>query len=162
MPAVDAAAELLAKRCAPRPATLPEVSEIEIIRHFTRLSTWNYWRGYRHLSAGLLHHEVQPARERGSRAARWDRRSASLQPEALSQGALRIVQELSEHCSKSRGMDAVTLQPAAGAQGELTGLLLIRAYLESQGNPRRKVLIPDSAHGTNPATAAMAGYQWRT
>ena len=57
------------------------------------------------------------------------------------------------------GMDAITLQPAAGAQGELTGLLLIRAYLEKQGNPRKKVLIPDSAHGTNPATAVIAGYE---
>ena len=56
------------------------------------------------------------------------------------------------------GMDAVTLQPAAGAHGELTGILLMRALLESRGNPRKKVLIPDSAHGTNPATAAMAGY----
>ena len=57
------------------------------------------------------------------------------------------------------GMDAITLQPAAGAQGELTGLLLIRAYLEKQGNARKKVLIPDSAHGTNPATAVIAGYE---
>ena len=57
------------------------------------------------------------------------------------------------------GMDSITLQPAAGAQGELTGLLLIRAYLEKRGNPRKKVLIPDSAHGTNPATAVIAGYQ---
>ena len=57
------------------------------------------------------------------------------------------------------GMDALTLQPAAGAQGELTGLLLIRAYLEEQGNARKKVLIPDSAHGTNPATAVLADYQ---
>ena len=55
-------------------------------------------------------------------------------------------------------MDAITLQPAAGAHGELTGILLIRALLESQGNPRKKILIPDSAHGTNPATAAIAGY----
>jgi glycine dehydrogenase subunit 2 len=59
-------------------------------------------------------------------------------------------------------MDAVTLQPAAGAQGELTGILLIRALLEKRGNPRRKILIPDSAHGTNPATAAIAGTPWRT
>src|SRR5207253_7861207 len=57
------------------------------------------------------------------------------------------------------GMDAITLQPAAGAQGELTGLLLIRAYLEKQGNARKRVLIPDSAHGTNPATAVIAGYE---
>ena len=65
---------------------------------------------------------------------------------------------LSEQLIEITGMDAITLQPAAGAHGELTGILLVRAYLESQGNPRKKILIPDSAHGTNPATAAMCGY----
>jgi glycine dehydrogenase subunit 2 len=80
------------------------------------------------------------------------------QPVNLSQGCLRILKTLENILIEVTGMDAVTLQPAAGAQGELTGLLLIRAYLESQGNPRKKVLIPDSAHGTNPATAVIAGY----
>ena len=80
------------------------------------------------------------------------------QPERISQGALRILKMLSEQLIEITGMDAITLQPAAGAHGELTGILLVRAYLESQGNPRKKILIPDSAHGTNPATAAMAGY----
>jgi glycine dehydrogenase subunit 2 len=80
------------------------------------------------------------------------------QPVDLSQGCLRILKTLENILIAVTGMDAVTLQPAAGAQGELTGLLLIRAYLESQGNPRKKVLIPDSAHGTNPATAVIAGY----
>ena len=74
-------------------------------------------------------------------------------------GALRILKALSEQLIEITGMDAITLQPAAGAHGELTGILLVRACLESRGNPRKKILIPDSAHGTNPATAAMAGYQ---
>jgi glycine dehydrogenase subunit 2 len=65
---------------------------------------------------------------------------------------------LSEQLIEITGMDAITLQPAAGAHGELTGILMVRAYLESRGNPRKKILIPDSAHGTNPATAAMSGY----
>jgi glycine cleavage system P protein (glycine dehydrogenase) subunit 2 len=82
-----------------------------------------------------------------------------LQPEVLSQGCLKIMRLLEKCLLAITGMDALTLQPAAGAQGELTGLLLIRAYLESQGNARKKVLIPDSAHGTNPATAVIAGYQ---
>src|SRR5881394_1578778 len=80
------------------------------------------------------------------------------QPEKISQGALRIIKTLSECLIEITGMDAITLQPAAGAHGEFTGLLMVRAYHESQGNPRKKVLIPDSAHGTNPATAAMVGY----
>src|SRR5262249_48944422 len=81
------------------------------------------------------------------------------QPQSLSQGCLRILQLLEQCLLEITGMDAITLQPAAGAQGELTGLLLIRAYLEQQGNARKKVLIPDSAHGTNPATAVIAGYE---
>jgi glycine dehydrogenase subunit 2 len=80
------------------------------------------------------------------------------QPEIISQGALRILKMLSEQLIEITGMDAITLQPAAGAQGELVGLMLIRAYLESKGNPRKKVLIPDSAHGTNPASVVISGY----
>jgi len=80
------------------------------------------------------------------------------QPEKISQGALRIIKMLSEQLIEITGMDVITLQPAAGAHGELTGILLVRAYLESLGNPRKKILVPDSAHGTNPATAATCGY----
>ncbi len=80
------------------------------------------------------------------------------QPEALSQGCMEVMAQLEAALAEITGMDAVTLQPAAGAHGELTGILLIRALLEKRGNPRKKILIPDSAHGTNPATAAIAGY----
>ena len=80
------------------------------------------------------------------------------QPEALSQGCMQVMERLETILAEITGMDAVTLQPAAGAHGELTGILLIRALLEKRGNPRKKILIPDSAHGTNPATAAIAGY----
>src|SRR3954453_19501905 len=81
------------------------------------------------------------------------------QPEKISQGALRIIKTLQECLCEITGMDTITLQPAAGAHGEFTGILLIRAYHESRGNPRRKIIIPDSAHGTNPATAAICGYE---
>jgi glycine dehydrogenase subunit 2 len=81
------------------------------------------------------------------------------QPQVLSQGPLKIMRLLEQCLLEITGMDALTLEPAAGAQGELTGLLLIRAYLEGQGNARKRVLIPDSAHGTNPATAVIAGYE---
>jgi glycine dehydrogenase subunit 2 len=80
------------------------------------------------------------------------------QPESLSQGAMEIIAALEKALAEITGMDAVTLQPAAGAQGEFTGILMVRAFLETQGNPRKKILIPDSAHGTNPATAMMVGY----
>src|SRR6201997_1892233 len=81
------------------------------------------------------------------------------QPLELSQGCLKILSLLEKCLLEITGMDAITLQPAAGAQGKLTGLLLIRAHHEKNGNPRKKVLIPDSAHGTNPATAVIAGYE---
>ena len=81
------------------------------------------------------------------------------QSESLSQGAMELLAELEGALLEITGMDAVTLQPAAGAHGELTGMLLVRAMLEAGGNPRRTVIVPDSAHGTNPATVRMAGYE---
>ncbi len=157
VPEVDAA-KLLGKQAREDLGEMPEVSEIEIIRHYTRISTWNY----------AVDHGMYPL---GSCTMKYNARvneavarltglaeAHPYQPERISQGALRILKMLSEQLIEITGMDAITLQPAAGAHGELTGILLVRAYLESQGNPRKKVLIPDSAHGTNPATAATAGY----
>ena len=157
VPAVDAEA-LLGDSVREDLGQMPEVSEIEIIRHFTRLSTWNY----------AVDHGMYPL---GSCTMKYNARvneavarllglaeAHPYQPEKISQGALRIIKMLSEQLIEITGMDAITLQPAAGAHGEMTGILLVRAYLESQGNPRKKILVPDSAHGTNPATAAMCGY----
>jgi glycine dehydrogenase subunit 2 len=80
------------------------------------------------------------------------------QPDSVSQGAMEVIARLEQALLAITGLDAVTLQPAAGAHGEFTGILLVRALLESRGNPRKRILVPDSAHGTNPATAMMAGY----
>ena len=154
------AAKLLGKseRKDEEAAELPEVSEIEIIRHFTRISTWNYGvdTGLYPLGSCTMKYNARI----NEVVARMDGIAGAhpYQPEKLSQGAMKILQLLSECLIEITGMDAITLQPAAGAHGELTGILLVRAYLESQGNPRKKILIPDSAHGTNPATAAIAGY----
>ena len=137
----------------------PEVSEVEVVRHFTRLSNWNYGVDTGAYLLGSCTMKYNPkinevvARLEGLCDAH------PYQPEALSQGCLRILKALSEALLEIVGLDAITLQPAAGAHGEMTGLFLVRAYHESQGNPRRKVLIPDSAHGTNPASATIAGYQ---
>jgi glycine dehydrogenase subunit 2 len=158
VPAADPAAEL-GDALRTEPAPLPEVSEIEIIRHFTRLSTWNYAVDYGMYPLGSCTMKYNPRVNEAVARLEGIAGAHPYQPEQLSQGALRIMQELSDQLLEITGMDAITLQPAAGAHGELTGLLLVRAYLESQGNPRKKVLIPDSAHGTNPATAAMVGYQ---
>src|ERR1700756_3276953 len=139
-------------------AELPEVSEIEIIRHFTRLSTWNYGVDTGLYPLGSCTMKYNP--RVNEVAARMDGLAGAhpYQPEKISQGALLVMKVLSKCLTEITGMDAITLQPAAGAHGELTGLLMVRAYHQSKGNPRKKVLIPDSAHGTNPATAAMVGY----
>jgi glycine dehydrogenase subunit 2 len=136
----------------------PEVSEVEVIRHFTRLSTWNYAIDLGMYPLGSCTMKYNPrvnelvARTEG---LAW---AHPYQPEELAQGAMAVVATLEAALCEITGMDAVTLQPAAGAHGEMTGIFLIRALLESRGDARKKILIPDSAHGTNPATAAMAGY----
>lgn len=159
VPEADAAALLGAEYRDQGIEGFPEVSEIEVIRHFTRLSTWNYAIDLGMYPLGSCTMKYNP--RVNEFVARLDGIATEhpLQPQALSQGCLKI-QKLLESCLlEITGMDAVTVQPAAGAQGELVGLLMIRAYLEKQGGARKKVLIPDSAHGTNPATAVIAGYQ---
>lgn len=157
VPAADAA-KLLGNCLRSDLGSMPEVSEFEIIRHFTRLSTWNYAidLGMYPLGSCTMKYNARVneavARLEGLAEAH------PYQPEKLAQGALRILKLLSDYLLEITGMEAITLQPAAGAHGEMTGILLIRAYLESKGNPRKKILIPDSAHGTNPATAAICGY----
>src|SRR5215471_13574712 len=139
-------------------ANLPEVSEIEIIRHFTRLSTWNYAIDHGMYPLGSCTMKYNPRVNEFVSRVEGLANGHPYQPEKISQGALRIIKVLSDCLIEICGMDAITLQPAAGDHGELTGLLITRAYQESKGNPRKKILIPDSAHGTNPATAAMTGY----
>jgi glycine dehydrogenase subunit 2 len=158
VPAVDPATVLGASNTRSEIADFPEVSEVEAIRHFTRLSTQNYAIDLGLYPLGSCTMKYNPrvneqvARERG---LAW---AHPYQPESLAQGIMQVMAALEQALAEITGMDAVTLQPAAGAHGEFTGILLVRALLESQGHPRRKLLIPDSAHGTNPATASMAGY----
>ncbi len=159
VPAVDAQKELGAAQARKAVDGFPEVSEIEVVRHFTRLSTWNHAIDLGMYPLGSCTMKYNPRVNEHVARLEGIATEHPFQPAALSQGCLRILQTLQDCLLEITGMDAVTLQPAAGAHGELTGLLLIRAYLESQGNPRKKVLIPDSAHGTNPATAVIAGYE---
>ena len=137
---------------------MPEVSEIEIIRHFTRLSTWNYAIDLGMYPLGSCTMKYNPRVNEVVSRLDGLANGHPCQPEDICQGALRIIKILSECLTEITGMEAITLQPAAGAHGELTGLLMVRAYQQSKGNPRKKILIPDSAHGTNPATAGMVGY----
>jgi glycine dehydrogenase subunit 2 len=158
VPAIDAAQALGAANVRTEIEGFPEVSEVEAIRHFTRLSTWNYAIDYGMYPLGSCTMKYNPRINEvvaRTEALAW---AHPYQPEALAQGCMAVMAHLESALAEITGMDAVTLQPAAGAHGELTGILLIRALLEKRGNPRKKILIPDSAHGTNPATAAIAGY----
>jgi glycine dehydrogenase subunit 2 len=158
VPAVDPAEALGAANVRAEIPDFPEVSEVELVRHFSRLSTWNYSIDLGMYPLGSCTMKYNP--RINEQVARIDGLAWAhpYQPAALSQGAMEIMARLESALVEITGMDAVTLQPAAGAHGELTGILLVRAALTARGNPRKKILVPDSAHGTNPATAATAGY----
>jgi glycine dehydrogenase subunit 2 len=157
VPAVDPAA-LLGPAHRKVPGGLPELSEIEIIRHFTRLSTWNYAIDLGMYPLGSCTMKYNPRVNECVARIEGLAEAHPYRPDSLAQGILEVIDLLQRCLLEITGMDAITLQPAAGAHGEFTGILLVRAWHESRGNPRRKVLIPDSAHGTNPATAAICGY----
>src|SRR5205807_7670851 len=117
---------------------MPEVSEIEIIRHFTRLSTWNYAIDLGMYPLGSCTMKYNPRVNEVVVRFEGIANGHPYQPENISQGALRIIKTLSDCLIEITGMDAITLQPAAGAHGELTGLLIVRAHHDSKGSPRRK------------------------
>ncbi|RKY99051.1 MAG: aminomethyl-transferring glycine dehydrogenase subunit GcvPB [Candidatus Hydrothermota bacterium] len=141
---------------------LPEVSEVDVIRHFIHLSTLNYHidKGFYPLGSCTMKYNPKVNDYAASLPGFTD--IHPLQPEKTVQGALRLMKELEEYLAEISGMDAVSLQPAAGAHGEFTGIKIIRKYHETQGNPRKYVLIPDSAHGTNPASVTLSGYIAKT
>jgi glycine dehydrogenase subunit 2 len=137
---------------------LPELSELEVVRHFTRLSTWNYGIDTGFYPLGSCTMKYNPKSSEALARLPGFAQLHPLAPPQLAQGALELMYGLERALSEIAGMDRTSLAPAAGAQGELTGLMVIRAYHEAHGNPRKKVLIPDTAHGTNPASAALNGY----
>ncbi|MBA3439416.1 MAG: aminomethyl-transferring glycine dehydrogenase subunit GcvPB [Pyrinomonadaceae bacterium] len=148
---------------------LPEVSEVDVVRHFTRISTWNYSvdLGMYPLGSCTMKYNSR-LNERVARIPGFANLHP-LAPEEDAQGALAVIYELQQYLAEITGLSGVTLQPAAGAHGEMTGVMLIRAFLDSRdgahgdGAPRRGVmLIPDSAHGTNPASANLSGFTVKT
>ena len=138
---------------------LPELSEVDVVRHFTRLSTWNAAVDLGLYPLGSCTMKYNP--KLNERVARLPGFAAAhpCSPAEHVQGLLALFHELEGLLAEIAGMDRVTLQPAAGAQGELAGIMMIRAYHAARGEKRSKVLVPDSAHGTNPASAALNGYQ---
>jgi glycine dehydrogenase subunit 2 len=144
--------------CRDEIAQFPELSEVDVVRHFTRLSTWNYGVDSGFYPLGSCTMKYNP--KLNELAARLPG-LVDVHPETpphLAQGVLSLMFTLQEALQEVSGFAKVSVQPAAGAQGELAGMLVVRAWHEARGNKRSKVLIPDTAHGTNPATAALAGY----
>jgi len=158
VPTVDARERLGADALRDDEPELPELSEVEVVRHFTRMSTWNASVDFALYPLGSCTMKYNPkVNERLARLPGFAQ-AHPLQPEPLSQGLLDLCWRLEQQLGEVSGMDRVSLQPAAGAQGELAGIMMIRAYHDRRGEKRTKVLIPDTAHGTNPASAALNSY----
>ena len=141
------------------PAELPEVSELQVVRHFTRLSTWNYAIDLGSFPLGSCTMKYNPRINEELAALPGLSHIHPDLPETHCQGAMEIMYRLSEALCSISGLDACSLQPAAGAHGEFTGLSVIHAFHEHHGSSRKYVIVPDSAHGTNPATCALLGYE---
>ncbi|MDX6531265.1 MAG: glycine dehydrogenase subunit 2 [Blastocatellia bacterium] len=148
-------------------AGMPEVTEVDVVRHFTRMSTWNYSidLGMYPLGSCTMKYNSR-LNEKVARIAGF----ANLHPlaaEGEAQGALQVVYELQQHLAEITGLPGISLQPAAGAHGEMTGVMIIRAFIDARDGreksaQRRTMLIPDSAHGTNPASAHLSGFTVKT
>ena len=161
LPPLDVApSELPPEKLLRQELELPEVSEVELVRYFTALSKLNYGVDTGFYPLGSCTMKYSP---------KWHEDVARLpgftsihpyQPIESVQGALQLMFELQEYLTEITGVDATSLTPMAGAQGELASILMVKAYYQAQGDTkRRKILVPDSAHGTNPATAAMCGFE---
>jgi glycine dehydrogenase subunit 2 len=137
----------------------PEISEVELIRHFTRLSQWNYGVDTGFYPLGSCTMKYNPKLNEEVASLPGFAQTHPYQPESLSQGSMRLLWELERYLGEITGMDRCTLQPSAGAHGELCAMMMIRAKLAEKASPRHKVLIPDTAHGTNPASVAMCGFK---
>jgi glycine dehydrogenase subunit 2 len=138
---------------------LPDLSEVDVIRHYTRLSQWNFGVDTGMYPLGSCTMKYNPKTNERQAALPGFQGLHPFLPQALCQGILGMMFELGRLLAEITGMDAVSLQPAAGAQGELTGMLMFHAFHRSKGERRHKILIPDTAHGTNPASAALCGYE---
>jgi glycine dehydrogenase subunit 2 len=159
-PPKDALDRIPAEARRSAPPALPELAEPEVVRHYVNLSQLNYAVDTGFYPLGSCTMKFNPKLNEWAARLPGFAGLHPLAPDAIAQGTLQLLHELEAMLAEISGMDAVTLQPAAGAHGELTGILMIRAYHRSRGDTERtEVLVPDSSHGTNPATATMAGFR---
>ncbi|MBW2370462.1 MAG: aminomethyl-transferring glycine dehydrogenase subunit GcvPB [Deltaproteobacteria bacterium] len=137
----------------------PDLGELDVVRHYTRLSQWNFGVDSGMYPLGSCTMKYNPKTNERQAGLPGFAHVHPLLPDELRQGALQLLYELEQYLSAITGLPAVSLQPAAGAHGELTGMIMFDAYHKSKGKPRHKILIPDTAHGTNPASSALCGFK---
>ena len=161
LPELDVApAELPPEELLRQEVSLPEVSEVELVRYFTALSKLNYGVDTGFYPLGSCTMKYNPKLNEDVVKLPGLASIHPYQPVESVQGALQLMFELQEYLAETTGMSATSLAPMAGAQGELAGILMVKSYYQNRGEEsRRKILVPDSAHGTNPATAVMCGYE---
>ena len=154
VPPAPLAGELIGKE-----PDFPDLSEVDVVRHYTHLSTWNFGVDSGMYPLGSCTMKYNPKTNDRQASLPGFAQAHPLLPPELAQGVLKIMFDLQKHLAEITGLPAVTLQPAAGAHGELTGMLLFSAFHLKNKQKRTKILIPDTAHGTNPASAALCGFQ---
>lgn len=137
----------------------PDLSEVDVVRHYTRLSQWNFGVDSGMYPLGSCTMKYNPKTNERQAATPAIASAHPMLEDGLCQGTLRLLHELQGFLAAITGLEAVSLQPAAGAHGELTGMLIFHAYHQHKGKQRHKILIPDTAHGTNPASAALCGFK---
>ena len=155
----DPAKELPSAMLRGEIAGLPALGELEVVRHFTRLSAWNHGIDTGFYPLGSCTMKYNPKSSEALARLPGFADAHPLLPAELCQGSLELMYQLERALSEISGFAATTLAPAAGAHGELTGVMMIRAWHVARGDARKKVLVPDTAHGTNPATCALNGYE---
>lgn len=137
----------------------PDLSEVEVVRHYTRMSQWNFGIDTGMYPLGSCTMKYNPKINEKHAGAAEITAAHPMLDDKYCQGTLRIIYELQNYLAEITGLDCVSVQPAAGAHGELAGMLIFEAYHRSNGQKRTKILMPDTAHGTNPASAALCGYK---
>ncbi|MDJ0984780.1 MAG: aminomethyl-transferring glycine dehydrogenase subunit GcvPB [Desulfobacterales bacterium] len=159
LPRRDVEAHPVDKQLEGRGPDFPDLSEVDVVRHYIRLSQWNFSVDSGMYPLGSCTMKYNPKTNENQSGRPGLAQAHPLLPQHLSQGVLQLMYELEQYLTEITGMDATSLQPAAGAHGELAGMLLFYAYHKSKGTPRSKIIVPDTAHGTNPASASLCGYR---